>query len=281
MTRISRCFAKLQSAQRKALIPYVTAGDPRTDITVPLMHAMVKAGADILELGIPFSDPMADGPVIQRASERALAQHMTLHKVLAMVAEFRREDDTTPVVLMGYLNPLEAMGYQAFARAAHDNGVDGILIVDLPPEEAQDFVTTMHEQQLETIFLVAPTTSDARIASICSAASGFVYYVSLKGVTGAASLDVKSVAAKVAHIRKYSEKPIGVGFGIKDAATAAQIARIADAVIVGSALVRTIEDLLDHPDRIVAEISAQIAVMRKAMDEAGSDEGLHKQMAGK
>ena len=278
MTRLGRCFTTLQSRGRKALIPYVTAGDPGPDITVPLMHAMVKSGADVIELGMPFSDPMADGPVIQRANERALAQHMTLHKVLAMVAEFRRQDDTTPVVLMGYLNPLEMMGYKEFARAACENGVDGMIIVDLPPEEAQDFVAVMHARQLETIFLIAPTTTDERIRKICAAASGFVYYVSLKGVTGSASLDIKAVADKITHIRSHTKMPIGVGFGIKDATTAAQIARIADAVIVGSALVKTIEDLLDQPDRIVKEISSRISAMRKAMDE--NDAELLQQHAG-
>jgi len=272
VTRIGRCFETLRSQDRKALIPYVTAGDPGPDITVPLMHAMVESGADIIELGVPFSDPMADGPVIQRASERALAHHTSLHKVLEMVAEFRRQDDNTPVVLMGYLNPVEVMGYKEFARAAHEAGVDGTLIVDLPPEEADDFVATLHARPLDTIFLLAPTSTDERIAKICAAASGFVYYVSLKGVTGAASLDVNSVAGKLAHIRKHTKMPIGVGFGIKDPATAAQIARIADAVIVGSALVKTIESLLDKPDRIIEEISSRITAMRKAMDEDDSDE---------
>jgi len=281
VTRLNRCFETLQSRNRKALVPYVTAGDPGPDITVPLMHAMVKAGADIIELGVPFSDPMADGPVIQRASERALTHHVSLQIVLGMVAEFRRKDDSTPVVLMGYLNPVEVMGYEEFSRAAHAAGVDGTLIVDLPPEEADDFVSTMHAQQLETIFLLAPTSTDERIAKICAAASGFVYYVSLKGVTGAASLDISSVADRVAHIRSFTGMPIGVGFGIKDATTAAQIARIADAVIVGSALVKTIEGLLDQPDRIVTEISSQIAAMRKAMDQNDSNELLQQHVGSK
>lgn len=276
MTRISRCFEEQQSRHRKVLIPYVTAGDPEPEITVPLMHAMVEAGADIIELGVPFSDPMADGPVIQRASERALAHHISLHRVLAMVAEFRRRNDITPVILMGYLNPVEVMGYKEFARVADEAGVDGALIVDLPPEEADDFVAAMRARHLETIFLVAPTSTDERIAKINTAASGFVYYVSLKGVTGAASLDITSVADRVAHIRSYTTMPIGVGFGIKDAATAAQIAQIADAVIVGSALVRTIEGLLDSPDRIIAEVSSQIAAMRKAMDHTDSGDVLQQ-----
>ena len=276
MTRISHCFTALQNQKRKALIPYITAGDPAPGMTVPLMHAMIKAGADIIELGVPFSDPMADGPVIQRASERALAHHVNLHQVLAMVAEFRRTDDVTPVILMGYLNPFEAMGYDVFARAAHEAGVDGTLVVDLPPEEAGEFVATLHSRQLDMIFLLAPTSTDERIAKICATASGFVYYVSLKGVTGAASLDVKAVTDRVTRIRKYTSMPIGVGFGIKDAATAAQIAQVADAVIVGSALVRTIEGLLAKPDRIIAEISSQLAAMRKAMDKADTGERLRR-----
>jgi len=281
LTRINRCFEALLSQNRKALIPYVTAGDPAPNITVPLMHAMAEAGADIIELGVPFSDPMADGPVIQRASERALKHHVSLQQVLAMVAEFRRRDDSTPVVLMGYLNPVEVMGYKEFSRAAHVAGVDGTLIVDLPPEEADDFLSTMHGQQLETIFLVAPTSTDERIAKICAAASGFVYYVSLKGVTGAASLDVSSVSDRVAQIRDFTTMPIGVGFGIKDATTAAQIARIADAVIVGSALVNTIERLQDNSGRIIEEISDQISAMRKAMDQGHSDELLQQHAGSK
>lgn len=280
MTRIDRCFETLRAQHRKALIPYVTAGDPRADITVPLMHAMVEAGADIIELGVPFSDPMADGPVIQRASERALQHHISLRHVLDMVAEFRRKDDSTPVVLMGYLNPLEVMGYRQFAGAAQSAGVDGVLTVDLPPEEADEFVATLHDHQLNTIFLIAPTTTDERIAKICADASGFVYYVSLKGVTGAASLDIKTVAGRIAHIKRFTDMPIGVGFGIKDAQTAAQISRAADAVIVGSALVSIVEEFADHPDRIIAEITSRIAAMRKAIDQC-DDEVIQQQVGNK
>jgi len=280
VTRIDRCFETLRAQHRKALIPYVTAGDPRADITVPLMHAMVEAGADIIELGVPFSDPMADGPVIQRASERALQHHISLRHVLDMVAEFRRKDDSTPVVLMGYLNPLEVMGYRQFAGAAQSAGVDGVLTVDLPPEEADEFVATLHDHQLNTIFLIAPTTTDERIAKICADASGFVYYVSLKGVTGAASLDIKTVAGRIAHIKRFTDMPIGVGFGIKDAQTAAQISRAADAVIVGSALVSIVEEFADHPDRIIAEITSRIAAMRKAIDQC-DDEVIQQQVGNK
>jgi len=280
VTRIDRCFETLRAQHRKALIPYVTAGDPRADITVPLMHAMAEAGADIIELGVPFSDPMADGPVIQRASERALQHHISLRHVLDMVAEFRRKDDSTPVVLMGYLNPLEVMGYRQFAGAAQSAGVDGVLTVDLPPEEADEFVTSLHDHELNTIFLIAPTTTDERIAKICADASGFVYYVSLKGVTGAASLDIKTVAGRIAHIKRFTDMPIGVGFGIKDAQTAAQISRTADAVIVGSALVSIVEEFADHSDRIIAEITSRIAAMRKAIDQ-GDDEVIQQQVGNK
>jgi len=209
-----------------------------------------------------------------------LQHHISLRHVLDMVAEFRRKDDSTPVVLMGYLNPLEVMGYRQFAGAAQSAGVDGVLTVDLPPEEADEFVATLHDHQLNTIFLIAPTTTDERIAKICADASGFVYYVSLKGVTGAASLDIKTVAGRIAHIKRFTDMPIGVGFGIKDAQTAAQISRAADAVIVGSALVSIVEEFADHPDRIIAEITSRIAAMRKAIDQC-DDEVIQQQVGNK
>ncbi|MEO5702582.1 MAG: tryptophan synthase subunit alpha [Gammaproteobacteria bacterium] len=269
--RIQACFAKLRTQGRKGLIPFVTAGDPHPRITVPLMHAMVAAGADIIELGVPFSDPMADGPVIQRASERALKHRVNLRQVLAMVSEFRVQNDHTPVVLMGYLNPVEVMGYAEFARASAQAGVDGVLTVDLPPEEAADFVECLHTHNVAPIFLIAPTSSAQRIAQISAMASGFVYYVSVKGVTGAAHLDVIAVANKLTQIRELTELPIGVGFGIKDAATAAQVSAVADAVIVGSALVECIEALTgqlpEQQDSIVPEIAALLAQMRHAMDK--------------
>ncbi|MEW5756805.1 MAG: tryptophan synthase subunit alpha [Pseudomonadota bacterium] len=267
MSRIAACFERLRGQGRKALVPYITAGDPDPGLTVPLMHAMVEAGANILELGVPFSDPMADGPVIQRASERALSHGVSLHDVLQMVREFRKQDATTPVVLMGYLNPVEVMGYEAFARAAAEAGVDGVLTVDMPPEEGVGYSAALRAAGLDTIFLVAPTSSAARIKMLGQAASGFVYYVSLKGVTGAGHLDVNAVADKVARMRQDIRLPIGVGFGIKDAASAAQVGAAADAVVVGSALVRKIEEHHDDHGRIIAEIVSLLSSMRRALDD--------------
>jgi len=266
MSRIAKRFADLKAAGRKALIPYITAGDPNPQVTVPLMHTLVAAGADLIELGVPFSDPMADGPVIQRATERALAHHVSLHDVLAMVAEFRSHDADTPVVLMGYLNPVEVMGYEAFAAAAAKAGVDGVLTVDLPPEEAESVVPLFRQHGLDPIFLLSPTSHAERIERIAAVASGFVYYVSLKGVTGAANLAVEQVAAKLDEIRAHTDLPLGVGFGIKDAATAAAVARVADAVVVGSALINRIEALAETPDAIAAEAGALLSGMRAAMD---------------
>ena len=266
MSRIKNCFDALRARKCQALIPYITAGDPNPSVTVPLMHAMVKAGANILELGVPFSDPMAEGPIIQQACERALKHHVSLRQVLDMVREFRTRDVHTPVILMGYLNPIEVMGYAEFARAARAADVDGVITVDLPPEEAEGFVTELRTQQLDTVFLVAPTSSTERIAKICAMASGFVYYVSLKGVTGAAGLDVASVMAKVREIRAATDLPIGVGFGIKDAATAAQIAAVADAVVVGSALVRKLGEFAEQPHKIEQEVVSILSQMRAAMD---------------
>lgn len=266
MSRLRDCFAGLKQQNRSALIPFVTAGDPQPGVTVPLMHTMVSAGANILELGVPFSDPMADGPVIQRASERALENHISLHDVLDMVREFRRKDSQTPVVLMGYLNPVEVMGYDTFARAASNAGIDGLLTVDLPPEEGSELVERLKENNIDAIFLLAPTTDEKRISSICASASGFVYYVSLKGVTGASNIDLDSVTQKLEQIRRLTDLPVGVGFGIKDASTAANIANVADAVVVGSALVNRIEALADHPDEINKSISGLLQEMRQAMD---------------
>lgn len=266
MSRIAGVFSALRDQGRQALIPFVTAGDPSPDFTVPLMHAMVEAGADIIELGVPFSDPMADGPVIQRASERALEHHVSLHDVLDLVRRFRANDRETPVVLMGYLNPLEVMGYAAFADAAAEAGVDGVLTVDIPPEEAESFVPAVKARGIDPIFLLAPTSNRGRIQRITAAASGFVYYVSLKGVTGAANLSLDSVREKLVEIRSCTELPVGVGFGIKDAATAAAMATFADAVVVGSALVSRIEAHLDDPQSALAEIGSLLAEMRTAMD---------------
>jgi len=268
MSRIAHRFADLKVQGRRALIPYVTAGDPRPEHTVPLMHAMVAAGVDLIELGVPFSDPMADGPVIQQACERALEHHVSLHNVLRMVAEFREKDQDTPVVLMGYLNPVEIMGYAAFAHEAAAVGVDGVLTVDLPPEEGHDLVQALKAQAVDPIFLLSPTSTEARIQAICQAASGFVYYVSLKGVTGAATLDVDAVAAKLAEIRRYAQTPVGVGFGISDAQTAARVASVADAVVVGSAIVRRIAENVTQPEVGHEQIAALLRSMREAMDAA-------------
>lgn len=266
MSRIQGRFTVLRAEGRKALVPFVTAGDPEPGLTVPLMHGLVQGGADIIELGVPFSDPMADGPVIQRASERALAHHVSLHRVLDMVKEFRRQDWETPVALMGYLNPIEAMGYRAFAQQAREAGVDGVLTVDLPPEEADALTAALREEDLDPIFLVAPTSSSHRIENIARHATGFVYYVSLKGVTGAANLDVASVSDKLEELRRTIQVPIGVGFGIATPEAAARVAKVADAVVVGSALVRRVEALIQEPHRIPEELRGVLAAMRQAMD---------------
>ncbi|MCG8993523.1 tryptophan synthase subunit alpha [Laribacter hongkongensis] len=263
MNRIDERLAALKAAGRKALIPFITAGDPEPDMTVSLMHALVRGGADVIELGIPFSDPMADGPVIQRASERALARGMTLTRVLEMVAGFRRTDPDTPVVLMGYLNPVEAMGYAAFASAARAAGVDGVLTVDCPPEESDEYAQVLQSHGLATVFLVAPTTPAARLAAVARLARGYVYYVSIKGVTGAATLDVADVARQVGALREHLSLPVGVGFGIRDAETARAIGEVADAVVIGSRLVQEIEAAgAQAPDRL----QALLAGIRQALD---------------
>jgi tryptophan synthase alpha chain len=270
MSRIAERFAALQEQGRKALIPYITAGDPQPSVTVPLMHALVAAGADMLEIGVPFSDPMADGPVIQAACERALEHHVSLRQILEMVRAFREQDAQTPVVLMGYLNPIEVMGYEAFSKAAREAGVDGVLTVDLPPEEAHDLVVSLKAERLDPIFLAAPTSDDERIRLMAQNGGGFLYYVSFKGVTGANRLDVQQVREKLAEIRGNTELPVGVGFGIRDAESAARIAEFADAVVVGSALVNRIAALVDQPEQIPVQAPELIAEMRSAMDEVGS-----------
>ncbi len=266
MSRIDDTFARLRAEGRQALIPFVTAGDPLPERTVPLLHDMVAAGADVIELGVPFSDPMADGPVIQAADERALAHGVSLCSVLDMVRRFREGDERTPLVLMGYLNPIEVMGYGAFAEAAAGAGVDGVLVVDLPPEEAHEFSALMKQHGIAVIFLIAPTTDAERIAAIDACASGYLYYVSLKGVTGANTLDVDEVARRVEAIRAISSLPVGVGFGIKDGATAQAVARVADAVVVGSALVRQIEQHADDAASMNRAVTAILRDMRGMMD---------------
>jgi tryptophan synthase alpha chain len=269
MSRIAQTFAQAQASGRKLLIPYITAGDPNPRATVPLLHALVAAGADILELGVPFSDPMADGPVIQAACERALAQGVSLRGILDMVREFRRQDTRTPVVLMGYLNPIEAMGYAEFAAAAQAAGVDGVLVVDLMPEESEILLPRLREQGLDVIYLVAPTTTEARMDQIARLASGYLYYVSFKGVTGANRLDVAEVAGKLRQLRRHTQLPVAVGFGIRDAESAAQVGTVADAVVVGSALV----SLIGQPGRDEAALRQSVAQalgdMRRALDAGG------------
>ncbi len=266
MNRIDARLQQLKEQGKTALIPFITAGDPAPDITVPLLHAMVEAGADILELGVPFSDPMADGPVIQRASERALQHHIGIRDVLAMVRDFRRDNQETPVVLMGYLNPIEVMGYRDFAKAAAAAGVDGVLTVDLPPEEADGLLRELQPVGVAPIFLIAPTSTPERIRLICNAASGFVYYVAVKGITGASDFAIDDVATRVAAIRQESELPVGIGFGIKDATSAKAAAQVGDAVIVGSAIVARVEQLLDNQDDIVPEIGEFLLTLRASID---------------
>ena len=266
MSRLAGKFEELAKSGRKALIPFVTAGDPTPDFTLPLMHEMVKAGVDVIELGVPFSDPMADGPVIQRASERALAHKMSLTKTLALAAEFRKTNQQTPVVLMGYLNPIEAMGYESFANAAHRADIDGVLTVDLPPEEGEQCAAFLKKRGIDTIFLLAPNSSAERIKIMSELGSGYLYYVSLKGVTGAGHLNVSEVENKLKQIKAVTALPVGIGFGVKDAETAKTISGLGDGVVVGSALISKIESNLDNPQRAKLEIIELLTAMRQAMD---------------
>lgn len=241
-SRIAAAFAGAARRGRAALVPYVTAGFPTPAHTLSVLQALVAGGADIIELGVPFSDPAADGPTIQRANDQALAAGMSLSKVLALVAEFRRSNDQTPIVLMGYCNPIEAMGLDSFARAAAKAGVDGVLVVDCPPEEAHDYSVALRRHHIDLIYLLAPTSGPERYRKVAALASGYIYYVSLKGVTGAGHLDTEAVARALPAIREAVSLPVGVGFGIKDAATAARVAAFADAVIIGSRLIEVLED---------------------------------------
>lgn len=264
MSRIQNTFAALAAQGRKGLIPFLTAGDPDPAKTVEFMHALAEGGADVIELGVPFSDPMADGPVIQRSSERALARGVTLRHVLDDVKRFRERDDQTPVVLMGYANPIERMGAEAFAAAAAAAGVDGVLVVDYPPEEAASFAATMRAAGIDPIFLLAPTSTEERMAEVGRIASGYVYYVSLKGVTGAGNLDVSSIAGKIPAIKSRVPVPVGVGFGIRDAATARAVAEVSEAVVIGSRLVQLLEEAA--PEAAVGVLKAFIAEIRAALD---------------
>ena len=268
MSRIANTFNKLQQEGRKALIPYVTAGFPFTAITPSLMHGMVEAGADVIELGVPFSDPMADGPTIQRAGDRAIANGVGLKQVIAYVAEFRQKNHTTPVVLMGYANPLERYdqihGEDAFVNHAAEAGVDGVLIVDYPPEECEEFAAKLRARDMDLIFLLAPTSTDERIQQVARVASGYVYYVSLKGVTGSGTLDTLAVEAMLPRIRQHVSIPVGVGFGIRDAQTAQAIGRVADAVVIGS---RIIEMLDGQPHEKIVPLAIDfLRGVRKALD---------------
>jgi tryptophan synthase alpha chain len=264
MSRIAARFAELKAAGRKALIPYVTAGDPYADATVDILVAMAQAGADVIELGVPFSDPMADGPVIQKASERALARGIGMPQVLEIVRGFRRCDAKTPLVLMGYANPVERYGVDRFVTDAREAGVDGVLIVDYPPEECETFAATLRTAGLDPIFLLAPTSTDARMKDVGRIATGYVYYVSLKGVTGAGHLDVAAVAEAIPRIRAHVSVPVGVGFGIRDGATAKAVAAVSDAVVIGSALVQRLET--QPRDQVATAAATFIAGIRTALD---------------
>jgi tryptophan synthase alpha chain len=264
VSRIAAIFERLQRARRKALIPFVTAGDPSPPATVPLMHALAKAGADAIELGVPFSDPMADGPVIQRSSERALKHGVSLDTVLGYVAEFRRRDDATAVVVFGYANPIEALGVERFVERAAAAGVDGVLVVDYPPEECEQFAALVERRGMDLIFLLAPTSTEARMERIAQVASGYIYYVSLRGVTGASHLDVADVAAHLAAIRRHTTLPVGVGFGIRDAETARAIGAVADAVVIGSRLIQEMEEA--PAGAAIERAGAFVAGIRAALD---------------
>src|SRR5262245_56057022 len=264
MSRISTTFDSLRQQGRKALIPFFTAGDPEPALAVPIMHALVKGGADVIEVGVPFSDPMADGPVIQRSSERALKHGVSLKDVLGFVAEFRKADATTPVVLFGYANPIESMGAERFADNARSAGADGVLVVDYPPEEARGLAALLEARGLDPIFLLSPTTTDARLKQVAALGRGYLYYVSLKGVTGAANLDLTDVSQRLKHLRQFVSLPIGAGFGIRDAATARAIAGLCDAVVIGSALIQEMEQA--PRDAVTSRVTRFLAPIREAMD---------------
>jgi tryptophan synthase alpha chain len=266
MSRIQSKFEVLRKQGRKALIPFFTAGDPNPKMTVPLMHALVESGADVIELGVPFSDPMADGPVIQRASERALKHHVGLRDVLQMVADFRSKDTATPVVLMGYGNPIEAMGWGKFAQRCAEVGVDGVLTVDFPPEESHDAFEHLQAHGIDPIFLIAPTTNEARIELVARLARGYVYYVSLKGVTGAGNIDLTAISQKIPQLRKHISIPIGVGFGIRDAETARAVSALCDGVVVGSRIVQEIEN--SNEQQVLENVSRLVKELRIAIDKS-------------
>ena len=264
MSRIQGRFEALAKAKRTALIPYITAGDPHPSLTVPLMRGLVEAGSDILELGVPFSDPMADGPVIQRAGERALKHGVGLSNVLSMVTDFRKIDDKTPIVLMGYANPIEAMGVDKFVAAAQTAGVDGVIVVDYPPEECEQFAAQAKKACIDPIFLLAPPSTEKRINDVARIGSGYLYYVSLRGITGASNIDLADVNAKIPKIRAATRLPIGVGFGIRDAESARRVAQTADAVVIGSRIIQEIE--AGAADQAVSRVKAFLKPIREALD---------------
>ena len=265
MSRIASTFETLKQNSRKALIPFITAGDPEPAMTVLLMHELVSVGADVIELGVPFSDPMADGPTIQRSYERALKHNVSLENVLEMVAEFRKKDTGTPVILMGYANPVESIGYQKFSARAKECGVDGVLVVDYPPEECEEWLESLQLNSIDAIFLLSPTTPETRIKQVAKRAQGFVYYVSLKGVTGAVHFDLGEVANKLASLRSYISIPIGVGFGIHDSVTARAVSELSDAVVVGSRIIKEIEK--SSKEKILMNVSSLVKSLRRAIDE--------------
>ena len=265
MSRIAATFATLKQNNRKALIPFITAGDPEPAMTVLLMHELVNVGADIIELGVPFSDPMADGPTIQRSYERALKHNVSLENVLEMVAEFRKTDAETPVILMGYANPVESIGYQKFSARAKECGVDGMLVVDYPPEECEEWLESLKLNRIDAIFLLSPTTPERRIQQVAKRAQGFIYYVSLKGVTGAAHFDLNEVASKLTDLRSHISIPIGVGFGIHDSVTARAVSELADAVVVGSRIIKEIEE--SSKEKILLNVSELVKDLRSAIDK--------------
>jgi tryptophan synthase alpha chain len=265
MSRIQGRFEALARDKRKALIPYIIAGDPHPSLTVPLMRGLVEAGADILELGVPFSDPMADGPVIQRAGERALKHGIGLADVLRLVHLFREGDKTTPIVLMGYANPIEAMGVENFIGAAKTAGVDGVIVVDYPPEECEQFAALAKKNDIDPIFLLAPTSTDRRIEQVARVGSGYLYYVSLRGITGASHIDFSEVTSRIPKIRAATRLPIGVGFGIRDAESARRVAQTADAVVIGSRIIQEIE--AGAADQAVSRVKAFLKPIREALDQ--------------
>jgi len=263
MSKIQTTFLRLKSENKKALIPFITAGDPHPNMTVQMLHALVESGADMIEVGIPFSDPMADGPVIQRASERALANNVGIKKTIQLVNEFRKKDTNTPIILMGYANPIEAIGIEYFVGLIKEADVDGVITVDYPPEESKDFVALLKKQDIDSIFLLSPTTKNNRIKLITEQATGFLYYVSLKGVTGSANIDINQVSERVNNIKKFSDLPIAVGFGVRDAETAKQVALISDAVVIGSRIINEVEN--SNQEDLLGNIRSLMSKMKSAI----------------